>query len=293
MKHSYMLVLALSGFMALGLGSGSKAQPETATLQELSDETWLFEVLRYVYDWYIDERDIPAAAKSGQVVFWVRELKPKLDEGDHSRFGEVVLPQFSLRIKVKNADYTVPELDVKIKTGEFKVVSVESFERSEHGRKGFTEVRTDYARLRERLFKTRNQTSFPDHSLLERMRTALWEEIGKDYADRHEKPPQGVQTAYLASLSPVANEAWVFWETGRMIIRFASDIDLDNPTVWEHEKLAVTDYHIDRHVVVTLDEVGGSNEFMTRNEAGRALFNCVVLGKKVEVEFGAPGAAPR
>ena len=30
-----------------------------------------------------------------------------------------------------------------------------------------------------------------------------------------------------------------------------------------------------------------------RNEAGRALFNCVVLGKKVEVQFGAPGAAPR
>ena len=30
-----------------------------------------------------------------------------------------------------------------------------------------------------------------------------------------------------------------------------------------------------------------------RNEAGRAPFNCVVLGKTVEVQFGAPGAAPR
>jgi hypothetical protein len=204
-----------------------------------------------------------------------------------------VLPQFSLRIKVKNADYSVPELGVKIKTGAFKIVSVQSFERGKQGWKGFTEVRTDYARMRERLFKTRNQTSFPDASLLERMRAALWEEMAEDYEHRHEKPPQGVQTAYLASLSPVANEAWVFWEGGRMIIRFTSDIDLNNPAVWEHEKLAVTDYHIDRHVVVTLDEVGGSNEFMTRNEAGRALYNCVVLGEKVEVRFGTPGVAPR
>jgi hypothetical protein len=147
-KNSPTLVLALIGFMTLGAGSGSKTPPETATVQELRNETWLFEVLHYVFDWYVDERDIPAVAKSGQVVFWVRELKPKLDEGDHSRFGEVVLRQF-------------------------------------------------------------------------------------------------------------------------------------------------TDYHIDRHVVITLDEVGVSNEFMTRNEAGRALFNCVVLGKKVEVQFGAPGAAPR
>jgi hypothetical protein len=293
MKRSHTLLLALIGFMALAAGTGAKTPPETATVQELRNETWLFEVLHYVFDWYVDERDIPAVAKSGQVVFWVRELRPKLDEGDRSRFGEVVLPQFSLRIKVKNADYTVPELGVKIKTGEFKVVSVESFERGEHSRKGFTEIRADYARMRDRLFKTRNRTSFPDATLLERMRAALWEEIEKDYEDRHEKPPQGVQTAYLASFSPVANEAWVFWETGRMIIRFASDIDLDNPAVWEHEKLAVKDYHIDRHVVITLDEVGGSNEFMTRNEAGRALFNCVVLGKKVEVQFGAPGAAPR
>jgi hypothetical protein len=293
MKRSHTLLLALSGIMALGAGAGSQTPPETATVQELRNETWLFEVLHYVFDWYVDERDIPAVAKSGKVVFWVRELKPKLDEGDHSRFGEVVLPQFSLRVKVKNADYAVPELGVKIKTGEFKVVSVESFERGEHLRKGFTEVRADYARMRDRLFKTRNRTSFPDAALLERMRAALWEEIEKDYEDRHEKPPPGVQTAYLASFSPVANEAWVFWETGRMIIRFASDIDLDNPAVWEHEKLAVTDYHIDRHVVITLDEVGGSNEFMTRNEAGRALFNCLVLGKKVEVQFGAPGAAPK
>ena len=61
--------------------------------------------------------------------------------------------------------------------------------------------------MRERLFKTRNQSSFPETALLVRMRAALWEEIAQDYEDRHEKPPQGAQTAYLASFSPVANEA--------------------------------------------------------------------------------------
>ena len=42
MKRSHTLVLALIGFMALGVGSGSKTPPDTATVQELRNETWDF-----------------------------------------------------------------------------------------------------------------------------------------------------------------------------------------------------------------------------------------------------------
>jgi hypothetical protein len=96
--------------------------------------------------------------------------------------------------------------------------------------------------------------------------------------------PTEPQVVYLAPLSPIANETWVFWETGRMLIRFASDIDLTNPAVWQHDTLAVKLFPLDQRVVVSLDEVAGSNAFMTRDEAGRALFNCFVLGRRVALE---------
>jgi hypothetical protein len=35
--------------------------------------------------------------------------------------------------------------------------------------------------------------------------------------------------------------------------------------------------------VVSLDEVAGSNAFMTRDQAGRILFNCMVLGRRLEL----------
>jgi hypothetical protein len=66
-----------------------------------------------------------------------------------------------------------------------------------------------------------------------------------------------------------------------MLIRFASDIDLEHPAVWDHDELAVNIYDIDEQTVVSLDEVAGSNAYLTRDQVGRALFNCIVLGKRM------------
>jgi hypothetical protein len=48
--------------------------------------------------------------------------------------------------------------------------------------------------------------------------------------------------------------------------------------------MAVKLYDIDEQVVVSLDEVAGSNAYMTRDQVGRVLFNCIVLGKRVVLE---------
>ena len=48
--------------------------------------------------------------------------------------------------------------------------------------------------------------------------------------------------------------------------------------------MAVDLYDIDEQVVVSLDEVAGSNAYMTRDQVGRALFNCIVLGRRVVLE---------
>ncbi len=97
---------------------------------------------------------------------------------------------------------------------------------------------------------------------------------------------------HFAPLSRIANEAWVFWENGRLLIRFASDIDLAHPAVWQHEELAVDLYDLDEQVVVSLEEVAGSNAYLTRDQAGRALYNCVILGRRVVLQPGDVSEAP-
>lgn len=254
---------------------------------QLTDQAWLYEIVRHLYRWYIDEKTVDAVVASNEVVFWVRELKPRLDDGDRSRFGEVIVPQFELGVKVKQADYTIPEMNVVVKNPSFRITSVSHVAPPVARPEGSTEVRVKYTDLRDELFRTRALAGFPEGELLERLRGAVRRQLAKEQPERLKEAPQR-QVVYLAPLSPVANETWVFWETGRALIRFASDIDLSNPAVWDHEELAVKLYALDKKVVVSLDEVAGSNAFMTRDEAGRALFNCVVLGKRVELEPPAP-----
>ena len=266
----------------------SAATP-AAAMTELTSKPWLYEVVRHLYRWYIDEKDLDAVVKANEVIFWVRETKPRLDEGDRSAFGEVVLPQFSLVVRVKRADYTVPELNATVKNDTFRITRVDRIEGDPKRPEGSTEVRAVYTELRDELFKTRHKAVFPEGELLERLRAGVRNAVAKDLAAGKLEMPKEKQAVFLAPLSPIANEAWVFWETGRSLIRFASDIDLSNPSLWEHEKLAVKVFHLDQKVVVALDEVSGSNAFMTRDEAGRGLFNCIVLGKRVELT---PGEAP-
>ena len=89
------------------------------------------------------------------------------------------------------------------------------------------------------------------------------------------------QIVYFSPFPDVANEVWAFWETGRMLIRFSSDIDLENPAMWDHDELTAKLYDIDEQTVVSLDEVAGSNAYMTRDQVGRALYNCIVLGRRM------------
>jgi hypothetical protein len=82
----------------------------------------------------------------------------------------------------------------------------------------------------------------------------------------------------------VANEIWAFWEAGRKLFLFSSDIDLANPAVWQHETLMARQYDLDQQVVVSHEEAPGSNRFLTRNEVSRALFNCLLFGQRLSVK---------
>jgi hypothetical protein len=136
--------------------------------------------------------------------------------------------------------------------------------------------------MRDYLFRTRNQRESPDPALIERLRVALREQAARESL-LSTNAPAGEQVVHLAPLSPVANEAWVFWEAGRKLFYFASDIDLANPAVWQHQTLMVRIFDLDEQVVVSHEEAPGSNRFLTRYQVSRALFNCIVLGNRITV----------
>jgi len=141
----------------------------------------------------------------------------------------------------------------------------------------YTVYRFDRGELSDYLFRTRNDRAFPDAELRERLRDAVRKAMGERPADVEDGPA----VVYLAPLSPVSNDLWVYWENGHRIIRFSSDADLTQKIYWDLAGVDVHVYDLRENVVVSLGEVPGSSKYVTRDWAARVLFNCIALGQKV------------
>jgi hypothetical protein len=246
---------------------------------ELTDTNYLFEVVRHVYRWYIDENDVDRLVGATEFPFWVRMLDTPLDAGDHSRIAEIVMPLLGTRVTVKKPDYRIDEMNITVTGGTYRITNVSKIDIPKEPLTSHRVVNVSYSAMREYLFRTRSEAGFPEGALLERLRRAVRKEVGL----RPEERTAGRQIAHLAPLSPVANEVWVYLEMQKLLVRFASDIDLVNPAMWAHETLMVKTWDVRTQVVVSLDEAAGSNAFMTRDQIGRALYNCIVLGRRLEV----------
>lgn len=260
----------------------ARADPDApATLQ---DTTYLYEVIGHLYRWYLDEVDVHHATATNNEVILVRSLHPELDDGDRSLFGEVVLPVVGVRAVVKQANYRIDELDVAVSNDTYKITRVDRVDMSALQREDYTSVALSREALRGYLFNQRNQVHFPTEALLKRLQTSVSKKLRAHVMDKGMTLPKESQVIHCSPLSPVANELWVFWETGRLLLRFTSDLDIANAQVWEHDRLQAKMFDIDDQVVVSLDEVPGSNAYLTRDQVGRALYNCVVLGQRTLVE---------
>lgn len=257
---------------------------ESAAPAELLQTNTLNEVVRHLYRWYMDENDVERITNDRDLVFWIRRVKVQLDPGDQSVFAEISLPQLDTTILLKKADYTVEETKTEVKSRNFRIKNVARAPLPARPPQSCQVVRRPYQEVKDYLFRTRSQPDYPDAALFDRMRQQLRKELERQRESLGlTNDPTGEQTAYLAPLSPVGNDAWVYWENQKMLIRFSSDIDLSNPAVWEHETMRVQVYDTYRQGVVSLGEAAGSNRFMTRNQIGRALYNCLVLGQRVVV----------
>ncbi len=247
-----------------------------------TDKPFLFEVVRHMYRWYLDEKHAAAVVNKDEIVFWVSEPKPVLDKDDKSRFGKIVIPQLNIEVAVKKADYHIPELDVTVKSDGYKITRTGTVQ-SKPSAPEWKKVTASYEEMTTYLFANRKLASFPDEQLVLRMRLAAHNAVVADLEAKGLTLPKTEQTLHLSPISPVANEAWIFWEEGKYLVHFSSDMDLTNEGLWKHNELAVKVYDIAEKTVVTLDEVAGSNAYMTRDEVGRALFNCLIQGRRLKI----------
>lgn len=266
------------------------AQP--ALPPELLEPHMIQEVARYLYHWYVDEADIELAASSPDIVFWIGVSTPKLDEGDKSVFAKIILPRLGITVQLKRADYFIEETKTAVKSDGFKIISVSRSAAMEALPAGYVEIKANMEKLKEHLFATRHQQDFPQESLIARLKKALVDELLKEQATVVDNPAVD-QTVYVGSLSPLANDLWAYWENKKWLVHCTSDIDLANPAVWTQETLSIRVFDTLTQVVVSNEEAAGSNRFMTRDQIGRALYNCVVLGKRIQITPSQkPPAAP-
>ena len=268
-----------SSVLALIVMLATAASGRGAETNLVFSRDYLSEIVRYLYRWHLDETALLAIDDSADLEILVRPLKPALDPGDLSRYAEIAIPRLSLLVALKKADYAVPDMDLRIVNSGFRLLRVERYESLPQAREAYETIRLPRKETLEYLFATRNQHAYPDAELRERLRRALRKQLGSSAGSATDVQ----QIFYVAPISPVANDLWVFWETGGKLIRFGSDADLTSKAYWDYEELGVRVYDLQSNVVVSLAEVPGSNAFVTRDWAARALFNCVVFGQRLAV----------
>jgi hypothetical protein len=278
-----VLSLMLVGlFSACQSVSPARTGSDSAVPSELVQKPYLFEVVRYLYRWQLDEAEVARIVGAKQFVFWIRRVEAPLDPGDRSAFAEILLPQLDLRVNVKKADYRIEELNTEVQSKTFRITQVIREALPGRAPRGSEVVKIDMQEMRDYLFRTRAQHDYPDPALIARLQQALRKEAAREGILTNDFA--GNKIVHIAPLSPVANEIWAFWEAGRKLFSFSSDIDLENPSVWQHETLLARLYDLDQQVVVSHEEAPGSNRFLTRYEVSRALFNCLLFGQRLTVQ---------
>jgi hypothetical protein len=280
-------VIALAGCAsAPDRAAGSKAAPQTGPAQVaqaggrgdcLLERQFVYEVLRHVYRWHFDQSYFLEPGNMETLEVWARRLHPQLDPDDRSEFAEFWIPAVKMQVELKRSDYRVAEMNLHVADRGFKVKRVTRQLRPPASRSHYEVGRYVLPDLREYLFATRTNRVALNDDVRAAGRRLVFEQLNK----RHPAPFTEDQVLYIAPLSAVCNDLWVFWETGRKIMLFSADMDLTNPGSAELSQLRMQLIDLDKDVVASTKEVPGSNAFVTKDWVGRLFFNCILYGERV------------
>jgi len=265
--------------------ASAHAEEGAALFEELGGEPAFLDLARYLYRWYLDEKDYEHADPDYQDQLWIRRLQVVADAGDNSRYLEVVFPALELTVLLKRADYRISELKLNVQSGGYRVIRV-SRDRGLPDDYAVLGVNTEA--LFEKLFERRLERQYACEALEAHVQTNLLRQCDVLAEDQRGR----VKSFDFAPVNAIDNELWVFWEEGKWLFRVSSDIDLSNPDAWQSGKLSFSGIDVVSQTVVSFDERPGDRQFVTRDQVGRALYNCVVLGRKRAVMPASSAASP-
>ena len=283
MKHAFQLFGAtflLAAATAAVPCRAVAADPPAAVMEE----PFLAEVALHLYAWFLDEKDFDPdrLGDDDTLVFRVRRPEVKADEEDHSEWADIRIPQLNLGVQVKRPDYAIEELGLEVRSSQFRIVNVyrlepENCEFPEE--EDWRTVECDLQRMMDTLRDSPARGTFPDQALSERLYLACCRQLEIDPDSRG----TGDQIIHIAPMSPVVNEVWVFLENQNLFMQFTSDTDIENPELWGAQQLRVRTIDAANNTVVSMEEMPGSNVYVTRDQVGRLLYNCIVFGKRILV----------
>lgn len=284
MKHLFLLI----GLGLAGLPRGAAgAAPELDA--RLRDPAYQYEIIRYCYLWYLDDRFFVATAKETSFELWFRPVKPRApDPGDESRYAELWIPVAQLQLQLKLADYPIPELQRQVRSPGYRISRAAIRPAAPGPREDYTVVTVQRDQVRAYLTEVRSRPHVPDAPLRARLLAAMKEVVKLNPpAD-----PAALQVFYLSNVLPVSGDLWVLWVNEQTAIRFGGELGADQPDLLEVLPLHTQLFNLKKQVVVSLLETEGRTGFITKDWAGRILFQCLVLGERVEAPPAALGLAP-
>jgi hypothetical protein len=246
----------------------------------LRDERFLYDVLGYVYFWELDDLILSHTREDRETEIWIRPLEPRLDPGDRSHFAEIWLPSLKAQVELKKADYDIPELGKHVATPNYRVLSATLLPGAPAGAEAYAVLRLPHDQVLHHMFDARNRHKPLPPALRERVIRDV-----RHLAAEMPRPPDDRrgQVLYLAPRSPVCSDIWIYWDNTRTAIRISGDMDPDDKDIDDAFPLHTRSYDLDAQVVQTLLEVETSGAYITKDLAGRVLYQCIVLGEEVDL----------
>lgn len=272
----------LFALLCLALVAGLRAAPAAPTVldERLRDPNFQFEVLRYIYLWYLDDRFFVNTAEAASFEVWVRPIEPRTrDPEDKSLYAEMWVPAAQIQLRLKLADYPVPDLNRHVKSPGFRIIRAAPLSDAPAPREAYAVFSHDRKKIRAYFDETRARPQAPDAALRQRLLAAM-----KETVKLHPpSDPTSPQVFFLSTVSPVSGDLWIVWVNEKTAIRFGGEFGADEPDLLALLPLHTQLFDLKSKVVVSLLETEGSTGFITKDWTGRILYQCFVLGERVEV----------
>ncbi len=236
--------------------------------------------LHYIYFWYLDSEHFFEYDQDKNLEILVKKIDYVKDKNNNSEQYNLIIPDLNFGVDLIKANYRIEELDLQITNSSFKIVAVYPNICEPGTNEGYSVKILKENRLFSELLKTRNKKSPPSEVIMKKLRKSLNKLIQVESKTASKLP----QTFYIGPLSKYSNDIWIFWETKKKLVKFSSATDFTTDGYWQLLPLFTKIFDLNTDVVTSLEEVSGSNAYITKTWAGRIMYNCIVDGLKIVIQ---------